>query len=204
MQPPRLQPEHSRRTTLLAKLCACALIALSPACEGGATKPQGDGQSSSVSPSVSAAAASAAASASGAPSSSQSSRPESPYAGTWQGSYKAVKGTVTVPPGVRYKSWEDDKEEEYMGEGRITLAVAADGVVSGSAKGALGEQSIAGQMDGDTLRAALQAIDPKGGMSGILTGALKGSKMEAELRVSDSHGNIVRRSEVTLSRAARR
>lgn len=200
MQPPRSQPEHSRRAALLAKLCACALIALSPACESGSTKPQSDGQRGSASPAESAAAASA----SSAPTSSQSSEPDSPHAGTWQGSYKAVKGTVTVPPGVRYKSWEDDKEEEYMGEGRVTLAVAADGVVSGSAKGALGEQTIAGQIDGDTLRTALQATDPKGGMSGILTGALKGSKIEAELRVSDSQGNIVRRSEVTFSRVARR
>ncbi len=192
-------PTEPRLKQLLAgALCGWLLLATS-SCD---TKTTGSGAPAAT---TGGAAATAGPSTS-APSITSSAKPASPYAGSWRGSYQAKPGSVTIPKGVRYPSWQQDDGKANVGKGNITLQVGPDGSLSGDASGALGDQKVSGRLDDEGLSAALSAAPEAGqdGLSGVLNGSLNEGEIAATMRVSNGTGELVREAQVSLTRGPKR
>jgi len=128
--------------------------------------------------------------------------PAHPLAGTWKGSYEAVKGAVVMPPKVKGKTWEDDEGKVMTGAGKVTVVVADDGSVSGHGEGALGPANLKGEADEDTVRVTVTPVVPTAdnAMTGVLIGQLKDGKLKGRIRVAGPAATIVRESPLALER----
>ena len=152
------------------------------------------------------ASAAPSAAASGAPAASSSASPAGAApatagGGSFKGTYKAKVGAVTPPKDAKIQLWEKDPGTAAIGDGTVQIKI--DGrTVTGSAKGALGEQVIHGELDGKDFSARLDPKDPntQDAMTGVLTGKLDGDAITGTLRVSGRNGNIVRESEIKLAK----
>ena len=126
--------------------------------------------------------------------------------GTWEGTFDAKKGTVHVGSEVKDKTRAQDDGKGALGEGRVHLAVAADGEVTGAFTGALGKDSIRGKIEVEDGRTMLRAtalpedLAARDAMSGILIGELKGDVIHAEIHVSAGDAVAVREATFDLRR----
>jgi hypothetical protein len=122
--------------------------------------------------------------------------------GTWQGSYDAKKGSVGLPPKVKDKVRHKDDGKAAAGPGTITLTIAPGGELQGKAKGALGDATLVGRIEGDIIRASVVPDDPYAthAMTGVLIGKLDGDVIHANLRVAGPDAVLVRESPVELRR----
>lgn len=150
-------------------------------------------------------AASASAESSSAPLASASAEPAEPahpLAGTWKGSYEAVKGAVVMPPKVKGKTWEEDDGKVLTGPGKVTLVVDDDGSASGHGEGALGPVNLKGEADETTVRITVTPVVPtaENAMTGVLVGQLKDDKLKGRIRVAGPDASIVRESPLALER----
>lgn len=143
-----------------------------------------------------------APSASQAAPSAPSALSAAPETGRWIGAYDAKKGNVEIPKGVSYDAWNDDDGKRRAGKGSIELDVAGDGEVTGSARGALGEQQLRGRIVEGFLEVGVTPVDPdsENAMRGVLTGEMKADRITAELRAASGDARIVRQASVTLRR----
>lgn len=164
---------------------------------GGTTTDAATTQPDSRSPAASAALPSASATEKGGA--------HAALAGTYTGAYKARVSTVSdYPKEAKVAAWEKDLGTEAVGDGTITLVVTpGHRTVSGETKGALGAQTISGDLEGAELRAR---VDPKRpntepAMTGVLSGTFATGAFTGTLRVSGRNANVVREAEVKLSRA---
>jgi hypothetical protein len=86
------------------------------------------------------------------------------------------------------------------GQGTLTVTVNADGTVTGSATGSLGDQDVRGIFDGDSFTARLI---PKAASATAYSGTLVARRTEARaegtLSASTGDGRTVRAGKVTLS-----
>lgn len=175
-----------------------------------------DGTGAAPSPSAAAVAAPATSSAAGPVASASAAAAGSaeaapvagaPAAGTYAGAYKAKVGAMSeVPKEAKSKAWAGDPGTEAVGDGTMSLTVVAGRrAVSGEAHGALGEQTVNGELEGKTLRARVDPVDPNqaAAMTGILTGAFDDGGFTGVLRVSGRNGNVVREGAVKLARKLR-
>ncbi|EYF06682.1 hypothetical protein [Chondromyces apiculatus] len=123
-------------------------------------------------------------------------------AGVWEGAYDAAKGQIELPARIKDKQRKKDDGKIATGSGKITLTVDADGTLKGQSRGALGDASITGRMEGDILRASVTPDDPHApqAMSGILVGKKEGDVLRANLRVAGPDALLVRESKVELRR----
>ena len=94
------------------------------------------------------------------PASAAEPKPTSACAGQYQGTYTvaATKPSLSKKEGAP-SQWEKDEGHALAGQGELTLKVDAQNLVSGSAKGALGQQTLRGSCDDNTLRIRLDATD---------------------------------------------
>jgi hypothetical protein len=128
--------------------------------------------------------------------------PEKPwFEGAWQGTFSAELFRIELPAG-NVKEWKTDDGKQASGPGELSLEVAADGTVSGSAKGALGELSVSGRVEGDRAALSLAPVTP-GGFQGVILAARAGDGLKGALSASSGDSLQVRRADVTLSRAAK-
>jgi hypothetical protein len=120
------------------------------------------------------------------------------FEGAWQGGFTAELFRVeTAAGGV--KEWKQDDGKKAAGEGKLALEVAADGSVTGSASGALGELTVTGRVDGD--RAALTLASAEGdGFHGSILATQTPDGMKGTLSASSGDSLQVRQAAVTLSR----
>lgn len=108
-----------------------------------------------------------------------------------------------VPKDAKTKVWSSDAGTEALGDGTLSLTVVSGKrAVSGEAKGPLGDQLINGELDGKTLRARLDPVDPNvaAAMTGILNGTFEADGFKGVLRVAGRNGNLVREGAVTLKK----
>lgn len=143
--------------------------------------------------------------ASSAPlSSAQPPAPPHPYAGSWSGSFKAVKADVFVPDGVGTQPWSADVGTAATGDGKLAVTIDPTGRISGRCTGSLGSLTVTGMVDGTALRAGLTPVDPLAepyAMTGYLLGAAKGTDVFlTTLRASSQQAEIVRQAELSLKR----
>lgn len=128
--------------------------------------------------------------------------PQLAEAGRWSSTFQTERGEVSVPESVPYRPWVKDQGTVAAGTGELNVVIAPDGEVTGEGAGALGALAIRGRFEEGELRAGVTPADPAlpEAMSGVLTAALKGGKLEGELRVTNPDGTIVRVAPVALER----
>ena len=153
---------------------------------------QGSPKDQPAAPAASAVLASAAPSASAAPAAAW-------YEGKWQGSYQAELHRVeTAAGGV--KEWKKDDGAQSSGEGKLSLEAKADGSVSGTASGALGEQAVSGRVEGDRVALTLTPATPNG-FQGVILAAQAAEGIKGSLSVSTGDSLTVRKASVVLAKA---
>jgi hypothetical protein len=123
------------------------------------------------------------------------------FEGAWQGVYQAELFRVEVPVGG-VKEWKLDDGKQASGAGKLSLEAAADGSVTGSASGALGELEISGRVDGDRAALMLASGEPNG-FHGVILASQAPEGMKGTLTASSADSLQVRRASVLLSRAAK-
>jgi len=131
------------------------------------------------------AAVSASAAAAPAPVIQEAAKkPVSGCAGQYQGTYAVAptKAAITQKEGAP-AAWDKDDGKNLSGAGEIALKVDAENVISGTAKGALGPQSLRGLCDDNTLR--IQMDSSESGPS-----AIQNAIVVAELTGDQATGNI--------------
>ena len=122
--------------------------------------------------------------------------------GTWEGDYDAKKGSVELPPKVKDRARSKDSGKAATGRGTVTLTIEPGGELRGKAKGALGDATLIGKVEGDVIRASVFPDEPRGdqAMTGILVGKLQDGVIRAELRMAGPDATLVRESVVELRR----
>lgn len=153
--------------------------------------------SASSAPPVTAASASSAAAGGdgGAPKTAAAGSPSS-----WSVKYTLTPATMYIPDS---KDWSNTKfkneESKYLGEGTISLTIAADGRVTGVSEGGpLGAALLDGFFDGTNLSAVIRRKDPTDdGLTGTLAGVVKGGSLEGGLKLAESNAAVVREAKIT-------
>lgn len=189
---------------------AIVIMMILSACDGDARAPAGQDGSENASlpaaPSPSSALPSHPSTAQPAPSAegdagaAETENGAAAMTGTWEGRYDAKKGSLVLPPKVKDTVRTKDDGKTAIGRGIITLRIEPDGELRGTAKGALGDATITGKVDGEMIRASVYPDDPRGehAMTGILVGMLKDGSIRAELRVTGPDAVLIRESDVEL------
>jgi hypothetical protein len=140
----------------------------------------------------SASAAAAAPTASAAPAKAW-------FEGTWQGAYQAELHRIELAAGG-VKEWKKDDGSQASGAGTLTLNAAADGSVTGTAKGPLGEQQVTGRVEGETAALSLVPGAPEG-FHGVILASKTADGLKGTLQASSGDSLQVRKASVTLTKA---
>ena len=140
------------------------------------------------------------ASASASPSASAAPAPQRAwFEGAWQGAFVAERHRIELPAGA-VKEWKDDDGKRASGPNTLELAIADDGVVTGTSSGALGALVVRGRADDDRLAASLSSDEPNGFHGSFL--ALKTAEgMSGNVSASSGDSLLVRHGAVVLTRA---
>jgi hypothetical protein len=155
---------------------------------------QGSGKEQAPPVASTAAAVSAAPSASAAP-------PAAWYSGSWQGTYQAELHRVELPAGG-IKEWKKDDGAQSSGEGKLSFDVTAAGDVSGKASGPLGEQVVAGRVEGDRVALTLTPVEPSG-FQGVILAAQAPEGIKGALNASTGDSVVVRKAAVVVAKAGK-
>ena len=123
------------------------------------------------------------------------------YEGKWQGTYKAELRRIELAAGG-VKEWKKDDGAQASGEGKLLLEAKADGTVSGSASGALGEQAISGRIEGEQVSLTLTPTEANG-FQGVILAAQAPEGIKGSLSASTGDSLVVRQASVTLAKAAK-
>lgn len=166
------------------------------ACNKGSSSSQ---PAASGSAPVASAPASAAASGSAAAPAGSGSAAATADAKGLAGEYTAKKATIEPPEKVPDVTWKKDTGDKMVGPGKLELKVA-DGMVSGTASGALGDQIVAGTFDGKELKFSLIPKDHQApeAMSGTGVGEMGASGITGTLRCAGKDGVVVREATFEL------
>lgn len=184
--------EHSRRfwwgAASLAFLCFC------PTCKQAASTDTSASAAVTAAPSASVATADAKPAA---------ALPGATCTGKYQGEYtvSVVKSDLTKKDGAP-EQWEKDDGKNLAGKGTLTLQVDAANAVSGTAEGALGQQSLRGACDENTLRVQLDSPgdEPNKIRNAYLLASISGSDAVGTLAAATGDSLIRRAGPVTLHR----
>jgi hypothetical protein len=126
------------------------------------------------------------------------------FAGTWEGTYDAKKGSVLVPDRVKDKTRGNDDGKLMSGAGKVEITLSPDGEARGKATGALGAATLTGKLDegGTFLRVSWYPEDATkpNAMTGVLYGPLKDGVISAVIRVSGPDAVLVRESKIELKK----
>jgi hypothetical protein len=121
--------------------------------------------------------------------------------GTWTGKLDVKRSAPTLDPGVADADWAADDGARSTGAASASIAVDAEGRLTGTLTGALGECDISGQTDGEVIRASLVSRGGEpGAMAGTLVASLVDGELRGELRASSADARLVRFAAVVLRR----
>ena len=186
-----------RRLVLAVLLVGCSHETATPGSDAGALPTTA--ALASAAPSGPAAAGSAAgtgrAQAAGAAGATGKARAVS-------GPYQAAKGTFYIPDSGGWSGvkWPGDDDPSGVGAGTLALQIAADGRVSGTISGALGDLTVDGMdRDGQLTAQLLPAPGaPIHSFTGTLIARDDGTKVTGTMRLSDGINRLVRVADVAL------
>lgn len=130
--------------------------------------------------------------------------PVSGSAASWGGTYTLAAGTLSIPSDNKdyngVKQVKDDPSK-LMGDGKIDLAVAADGKVTGTIEGGAGPAVIDGSVVDSEIRGNVRRKDPKDdGLTGTITAKIGGDTAEGKLSLAEANAAIVREAKVLLKK----
>jgi len=157
-----------------------------------------DGPKAQPSATASAAVSAPVASGSTAPAASGAAAPAVAGNG-WSGDYTAKKAAIELPDKVKDQTWKRDPGDKNVGPGKLTIAVV-DGVVTGSASGALGDQLISGTLEGKALKLTLlpkNATAPEA-MTGTAVGELGSASITGTIKCSGPDAVMIREASFEL------
>lgn len=125
-------------------------------------------------------------------------------AASWGGTYTLAAGTLSIPTDNKdyngVKQVKDDPSK-MMGDGKIELAVAPDGKVTGTIEGGAGPAVIDGSVVDTEIRGNVRRKDPKDdGLTGTLTAKIGGDTAEGKLSLAEANAAIVREAKVLLKK----
>jgi len=133
-----------------------------------------------------------------APSAAQ--HPAEPPASACAGQYKGTYTVATTKPAMSRKEgapaqWESDDGHALSGQGELALVVDNQNVVSGTAKGALGQQTLRGSCDDKTLRVQLDSVGTESNLiqNAFILADLSGDQATGTLTAATGD-SLVRRS----------
>jgi hypothetical protein len=140
-----------------------------------------------------------------ATSASASAAPKPPppwYPGHWSGTYASVKHYMDPMIGPEI-AWKKDEGGTAHGFGKLSLDIDKDGHVTGKASGPLGDMTVRGTLDGDTLRVRLLPVEQDmGAFKGMLIAKREGKtdSFEGKLHASGGKSQIVRGAPVKIQK----
>lgn len=138
------------------------------------------------------------------PSASAAVSPEAGVAGRYQGTYDVKRhvAQLSTKQGAP-TGWEKDEGKLLAGSGEMTLDVAPGGRVSGTIRGPLGDLTLRGVLDGQTLRATLHNAlhEPTAIQSGFVVATLATGALTGSMRAGTGDGLIQREGTVALKKA---
>lgn len=120
------------------------------------------------------------------------------FSGNFAAEYQVKRAPVEVKSGA-VKEWAADDGKSGSGPGKLSLQIADDGSVDGSAEGALGQSHATGKVEDDTLRVQLTPRDQTG-LHGILIASREGDGFKGTLQASSGDSLRVRGAVVELKK----
>jgi hypothetical protein len=127
------------------------------------------------------------------------------FEGKWKGSYDAAQYTIETPEknsGAR--EWKSDDGGTHVGDGTLDLEIGPDGRISGTAKGALGEQNVTGEVDETKFRISFVPKEPGDrAFSGSAVLTRSGESVKGRLSASSGDSKTVRDAAVILEKGKR-
>ncbi len=164
---------------------------------------KGDDKPSAASAAASASAA-PAPSASAVPATSGSSAAKPAAAGaSYAGDFESKAGTLYLPESKEFQGVKkvDFESKAALGAGKIELAVDAQGTVSGTVSGALGDLMIAGRSEAGRVTATLKPTTGTDGFYGTLLAEPSPSgELVGTLSASGARSNVLREAELKLAK----
>jgi hypothetical protein len=125
-----------------------------------------------------------------------SSTPTATATGSFSGQYDAKASTVVVP-NAKWKG--DDDGKTGVGSGTMTLAIAADGSVTGTLEGALGDALLFGHADGATITGTMIPKTPSAdSFYGTFVAEKKDGATKGKLMASRSNAGALREADFSL------
>ncbi len=133
---------------------------------------------------------------------SANNEPKPPwFVGSWSGQYQAER--LNPLEGKNYgqqMAWIRDQGKRFVGPGTLTLTIDAQGLVEGTASGALGEATLRGRIDEQNVALTLRPKqDAPEAFSGTLTGTKPGAELQLTLRAASGDGKWIRGGSATLT-----
>jgi hypothetical protein len=122
------------------------------------------------------------------------------FSGAFQGSYEAKLAPVEIKVGA-VKEWLSDDGKSASGPGKLELKIDDDGLVDGTADGALGASHASGKIEDDTLRVVLTPNDGSG-LHGVLVATKDGDGFRGSIEASSSDSLRVRQAPIELKKQA--
>lgn len=137
-----------------------------------------------------------------APASAVSAAPQAKpwFSGGFAGEYEAKQLAMDVKVGA-VREWKTDDGKLSSGPGKLSVRIADDGMVDGSAEGALGAGHLSGKVEEDTLRAELSPSDETG-LRGVLVASREGDGFKGTISASTGDSLRVRQATVLLKKQA--
>ncbi|HEY4157650.1 MAG TPA: hypothetical protein VGM29_06115 [Polyangiaceae bacterium] len=125
--------------------------------------------------------------------------PERPwFAGKFVGSYLAENAAPKAEVGAP-RQWQKDDGKTAVGPGTLTLSIADDGAIQGSAQGVLGDEVLNGKVENDVVRGTLLASNDTS-FRGTLIAARSGDGFTGSIHASSADSNTVRAASLELKR----
>lgn len=125
-------------------------------------------------------------------------------AASYGGTYSVAPASFYIPAAKDYASVKQVKDDpsKHVGDGALTVGIAADGRVSGTIDaGPAGPAVIDGMKVGDEIRGTVRRKDPSDdGLTGTLSGKVSGDAIEGTLALAEAHAAIVREGKFTLKK----
>jgi len=126
------------------------------------------------------------------------------FEGKWRGSYDAEPYSIeTAEKNTGAREWADDDGGEHVGDGTLELEITPEGRISGSAKGALGPQSVRGEVDETKFRLSFVPEVPGDRAfsgSAVLERDRAGESLKGRLSTSTGDSKTVRDAALVLEK----
>jgi hypothetical protein len=125
-------------------------------------------------------------------------------AASYGGTYTLAPGTIYINAGKDYAHVKQAKDDpaKHVGAGTLSIAVAADGKVSGSVEsGPASPATIDGALvDGEIRGNVRRTTTSDDGLTGTLVGKITGASGAGTMTLADANASIVRDGPITLTR----